>query len=121
MISPVDSPMDKVDYYEIYANINILATQALLVMKFSPYTLKIMQIAVMFKLFSNLIPILKNLLPNLNKGFVEPPCTFDFWFFFFNFIKSILVYAVYDNMHNNLPFQIFKKMGKIAKKAQGCK
>ena len=120
MISPVDSPMDKVDYYEIYANINILATQALLVMKFSPNTLKIMQIAVMFELFSNLIPIWKNLLPNLNKGFIEPPCTFNFSFFF-NFIKSILVYAVYDNMQNNLPFQIFKKTGEIAKKAQECK
>ena len=30
--------MDKVDYYKIYANIDILATQALFVMKFSPYT-----------------------------------------------------------------------------------
>ena len=48
MISPIDPP-DKVDYYEIYANIDILATQALFAMKRSPCTLKITQIAVMFK------------------------------------------------------------------------
>ena len=30
--------MDKVEYYEICANINILAMQALFVMKFSPYS-----------------------------------------------------------------------------------
>ena len=74
MISPIDSPVDKVDYYEIYANIDILATQALFVMKFSPYTLKITQITIMLKLFSNLIPIQKNLPPNLNEGFIEQPC-----------------------------------------------
>ena len=37
--------MDKVDY----ANIDILATQAVFVMKFVSYTLKIMQITIMFK------------------------------------------------------------------------
>ena len=29
----------------------------------------------MFELFSNLIPILKDLPPNLNKGFIEPHCS----------------------------------------------
>ena len=66
--------MDKADFSEIYANIDILPTQALFVMN-SPYTPKIMQIATMLKLFSNLIPIRKNLPPHLNKGFIEPPCT----------------------------------------------
>ena len=67
--------MDKVDYYEIYANIDIdiLTTQALFVMKFLPYTLKITQITIMFKIFSNPIQIRKNLPPNLNQGFIEPP------------------------------------------------
>ena len=51
MISPIDSPVDNVDYYEIYANIDIVAMQALFVVKFSPYTLKIMQITIMLKLF----------------------------------------------------------------------
>ena len=74
MISPIDSPVDKVDYYKIYANVDILVMQALFVMKFSQYTLKIMQITIMFKLFSNLIPIQKNQPPNLNNGFIEPPC-----------------------------------------------
>ena len=35
-----------------------------------------------FELFSNLIPIRGNLPPNLNKGFIEPPCiasNSDFW------------------------------------------
>ena len=68
--------MDKVDYYETYANIDILATQALFVMQFSPYSLKITQITIMFKLFSNLIPIWKNLPSNLNKDFIEPPCMY---------------------------------------------
>ena len=63
------------DFSKIYANIDILAMQALFVMNFSPYTLKIMQITIMFKLFSNLIPMRTNLPPNLNKGFIEPPCT----------------------------------------------
>ena len=62
-------PVDKVDFYEIYANIDILATQVLFLINFLPYTLKITQITIMLKLFSNLIPIRKNLPPNLNKGF----------------------------------------------------
>ena len=33
--------MDKVDFSKIYANIDILATQALFLMKISPYTLKV--------------------------------------------------------------------------------
>ena len=74
MISPIDSPVDKVDYYEIYSNRDILAMQALFEMKFLPYILKIMQITIMFELYSNLIPIRKNLPPNLNKGIIEPPC-----------------------------------------------
>ena len=41
MISPIDSRVDKVDYYEVCANIDILATQALFVMEFSPYTVKV--------------------------------------------------------------------------------
>ena len=41
MISPIDSRVDKVDYYKVYANIEILATQALFVVEFSPYTVKI--------------------------------------------------------------------------------
>ena len=48
MISPIDSPVDKVDYYEIYANIDILVTQAL---KYLPHTLKITQNTIMFKVF----------------------------------------------------------------------
>ena len=32
----------------------------------------------MFKLFSNLIPLRKNLPPNLNKGFIEPPCSITY-------------------------------------------
>ena len=74
MISPIDSRMDKVDYYVVCTNINILALQALFVMEFSPYTDKIAQITILFKWFSNLIPIWKNLPSNLNKGFIEPPC-----------------------------------------------
>ena len=66
--------MDKVDFSEIYANIDILATQAMFAMKFSSYTLKITQITIVFKLLSNFIPIGKNLPPNLNKVFIEPPC-----------------------------------------------
>ena len=41
MISPIDSSVDKVDYYEVCANIDILATQALFVMEFSSYTVKV--------------------------------------------------------------------------------
>ena len=41
MISPMDSLVDKVDYYEVCANIDILAMQALFVMEFLPYTVKI--------------------------------------------------------------------------------
>ena len=32
---------------------------------------------IIFELFSNLIPIWKNLSPNLNKGFIEPHCIKD--------------------------------------------
>ena len=53
MISPIDSPVDKVDYYEIYANIDILATQALFVMKFTPYTLKICKLLSCLKIFKS--------------------------------------------------------------------
>ena len=38
-----------------------------------------MQITVVFKLFSNLIPIWKTLPPNLNKGFIEPSCISVCW------------------------------------------
>ena len=38
MISPKDSLVDKMDYYDVCANIDILATQALFAMKFSPYS-----------------------------------------------------------------------------------
>ena len=48
--------------------------QTLFVIEFSPYTLKIMQITIMFESISNLIPTRKNLSPNLSKGFIEPPC-----------------------------------------------
>ena len=48
MISPIDSHMDKVDYNVVCANIDILATQALFVMEFSPYTNKITQITILF-------------------------------------------------------------------------
>ena len=41
MISPIDSSVDKVDYYVVCANIDILAMQALFVMEFAPYTDKI--------------------------------------------------------------------------------
>ena len=59
MISPIDSPRGQSGFSEIYTNIDILATQTLFVKKFSPYTLKIVQITIMFKSFSNLIPIWK--------------------------------------------------------------
>ena len=52
--------VDKVNYYEINANINILITQARFVMEFSPYTLKITQITILFEIFSNLQYIVKN-------------------------------------------------------------
>ena len=71
-ISPIDSPVDKVDCYEIYANIDILATQVLLVMKFLPHTLKIthtIMCKIIFKSYSNT----ENLPQDLNKGFLEPP------------------------------------------------
>ena len=74
MISPMVLPVDKVKYYVICTNIRILATQGLFVMKFSPYTDKKRYIMILFKSFPNLLPILKNLHPNLNKGFIEPPC-----------------------------------------------
>ena len=42
MMSPIDSARGKSGFFfDIYANIDILATKALFVMKFSPYTLKI--------------------------------------------------------------------------------
>ena len=41
MIIPIDPRVDKVEYDVVWANINILATQALFVMEFSPYTVKI--------------------------------------------------------------------------------
>ena len=41
MISPIDPHVDKVDYYVVCANIDILSTQALFVMKFLPYAVKI--------------------------------------------------------------------------------
>ena len=64
--------MDKEDYYEIYANIDILATQeALFVMEVFPYTLKVTKITIVVELFSNFIPIGKILLPNLNKDFIN--------------------------------------------------
>ena len=66
--------MDKVDFYEICANTDILATQSLFVMEFSPYILKIAYITINYELFSNLNSIRKNLPPNLNKGFIEPHC-----------------------------------------------
>ena len=47
-------------------------------MEFSPYTNKITQITILFELFSNLIPIWKNLPPNLNKDFIEPPCMYAY-------------------------------------------
>ena len=74
MTSPIALPVDKVDFSDIYTNIDILTTQALFVMKFLPYTLKITQITIRFNFFSNLNPLRKNLPPNLNKGFIEPPC-----------------------------------------------
>ena len=40
MISLIDSRVDKVDYYEICANIDIVATQALFVMEFLPCTVR---------------------------------------------------------------------------------
>ena len=40
MISPTDFRVDKVNYYKVSTNMNILATQALFVMEFSPYTVK---------------------------------------------------------------------------------
>ena len=43
-------------------------------MEFSPQTVTISYITINFDLFSNLILIRKNLPPNLNKGFIEPPC-----------------------------------------------
>ena len=55
--------VDKVNYYFIYANISILVTEALFVMKFSPYTEKITEIMILVELFSNLIPTRKNLPP----------------------------------------------------------
>ena len=88
MISPIDSLVDKVDYYEVCANIDILATQTLFVMEFYPYKVKITLITLIFELFSNLIPRRKNRPPNLNKGFIQPPCTLvaGFFFFFFFFL-----------------------------------
>ena len=74
MFSPIDPRLDKVDYYEVCAGIDILAKQELFVMEFSPYTVKITQITMILELFSNLIPMRKNQPPNLNKGFIEPPC-----------------------------------------------
>ena len=60
--------MDKVDFSEIYTNIDILTTQALIVMKFS------LKITITYKLFSNLNAIRKILPLNVNKGFIEQLC-----------------------------------------------
>ena len=79
MISPIDSPRGQSGFFRDLCNISILATLALFVVKFSPYTLKIMQITIVFKLLSNLIPILKKVPPNLNKGFIEPPYICHTW------------------------------------------
>ena len=57
MISPIDSPHGQSGFSESYANIDVLATQVLFVMKISPYALKITQITIMFRLFTNLISI----------------------------------------------------------------
>ena len=78
MISPMGLPVDKVNYHIVCKNIHILATRALFVMKFSPYTDKVTYIMISFELFSNLIPIRKILPLNLNKGFIEPPCICEF-------------------------------------------
>ena len=37
MIIPIDSRVDKVDYYVVCANIDVLAAQGMFVMEFSPY------------------------------------------------------------------------------------
>ena len=38
MISPMDSLVDKVDFYVICANVDIIATQALFLMELLPYS-----------------------------------------------------------------------------------
>ena len=68
--------MDKVDFSEIYANIDIFAMQALFVMKFSPHTLKITQLTTMFIylfIFFQISFKYGKICLHLNKGFIEPP------------------------------------------------
>ena len=72
MISPMDSAVDKVDYCYVCKNINIVPKEALSVIEFSPLTVKITFITIILELlFSNLIPIRKFPIPNLNKRSVE--------------------------------------------------
>ena len=70
MINPIDSRVDKVDNYKVCANIDFLTTQALFVIEFLPYA----DTTFLYNLY--LIPIRKNLNPNLSKGFIELPCTY---------------------------------------------
>ena len=50
MISHIDSTVDKVDYYVVRENGDILATQALFVIEFSPYTVQITSINIITEL-----------------------------------------------------------------------
>ena len=52
--------------------------QALFEMEFSLYKVKITLVTIIFELFSNLIPIQKNVPPILNKGFIEASWILDF-------------------------------------------
>ena len=61
MASLTDSPCGQSGLYKIYANVNILATQALFVMKFSPYSLKITQITIILNYYQMLFQYGKNL------------------------------------------------------------
>ena len=70
MVSPIDPRVDKVDYYEMCANIDILSTQALFETIYSQDIIDNYEFCNIFKS----IPIQKILPLNLNKGFIEPTC-----------------------------------------------
>ena len=55
----------------VCANIDILATQKLFVIEFSPPTAK----TTLVELFPNIVTIRKNLPQNLDKCSIEPHCT----------------------------------------------
>ena len=74
MISSIDSPRGQSAFFRDLGKYRYLSNASTVCDEIFTNTLKTTQITIKFKSFSHLIPIRKNLPPNLNKGFIEPPC-----------------------------------------------